>query len=866
MTGRPARALPWLAAFLVLVAPCAGAAPGQQPAPEKAPPRRDAFGDPLPLGAITRLGTLRFTGNAPPIAAALSRDGALLATASMAADHVLSLWDTRTGRELHRLAGHDGTVHALAFAPDGNRLYSGNDGRYPFGGHARALIVWDTGTGKQVRRFPCQGWALSGDGKVLAVGVPRELAERAAGVGKRVPVYTGIDVHYHDTATWEKIRTFYEPKEVMVGLALSHDGGLFAYGNPMKGTLRIVQRDGGKVLHRLEGPPGHVHLLAFSPDGKVLASSSEEPSPRGRDRQIVLWDVASGKDLRRLAGHPQPLGGLAFSPDGRSLASFSERDGVRQWDAASGAELRQVQDAEAGRAVGAGFSADSRDLTTVSGHSLLIVVRDWDAATGKLRPGESPRDGQPYRSLTFSPDGRTVAAASKDGSVRLFDAETGKPSGRLAGADRSGVQALAFIPDGNRLVAGGGSGTVQIWDAAAGKEALRFTAGAEGVHALALSPDGKTLAIAGRSSESRVALWDLKNGREVVAFEAGADGAYALAFLPDGKTIAAGCRDGAVRLFDAKGKEIRKFARDKHHIFAFALSPDGALLVTRGHRRESGFKMDDPGLRLWDVATGREVGSIVAQPPDRASSFAFSADGRTLAVAAEGARLRLYEVATRQMRRDFSGGRSWLGSVAYAPDGLRVGSLQTDGTALLWDVTGLLGQDEPRKPPRPADLEALWKDLNGSDVKRAYAAVCALAASPAVSVPYLDRRVTAVAPLNTKDLPRLLRELAGKDLAVRTRATRDLERFGPLAEPQLREVLDGNPPLETRQRVLSLLAGIQARPYAPAQVSAFRLVEALELADTPAARAALERLRERGQPQYREPAAAALERMARRAP
>ena len=352
------------------------------------------------------------------------------------------------------------------------------------------------------------------------------------------------------------------------------------------------------MLHRLEGPPGHVHLLAFSPDGKVLASSSEEPSPRARDRQIVLWDVATGKVLRRLAGHPQPINGLTFSPDGKAWrrSASATACGSGTWRRGRSGALPGD---EIGRAVGAGFSADSRDLTTVSGDSLLIVLRDWDVATGRLRPGESPRDGQPYRALTFAPDGRSVAAAGKDGRRHLFDAASGKPSKRFAGTDAAGCSRWRSPPTagGWSPAAGAGRYRCGIWTP--GRKLLRFAAGAEGVPSLAVSPDGKAVATA--SAERGVVLWDLKDGREIGAAGAGPGGAYRVAFLPDGAALAAGCRDGAVRLFGG-GKEIRKFTRDKHHIDAFALSPDGALLATLGQRREQ--RLQDGRRRRAAVGRG----------------------------------------------------------------------------------------------------------------------------------------------------------------------------------------------------------------------------------------------------------------------
>src|SRR5262249_31537824 len=150
---------------------------------------------------------------------------------------------------------------------------------------------------------------------------------------------------------------------------------------------------------------------------------------------------------------------------------------------------------------------------------------------------------------------------------------------------------FAFVPGAKRLVLRDGAGTVRVRDLLANKDVVKFATTPHSPCALAVSPDGSVLATAGEG-EQEGRLWDLNSGREIGWILAGRDGASRVAFLPDNRTLAAGCRDGAVRLYDlARGEESGIFTKDQYHIYDFALTPDGKLLATRGDWRRSGFKV-----------------------------------------------------------------------------------------------------------------------------------------------------------------------------------------------------------------------------------------------------------------------------------
>lgn len=283
---------------------------------------------------------------------------------------------------------------------------------------------------------------------------------------------------------------------------------------------------------------GSVNGVAFSPDGKILASG-------GDDNTIRLWDRTTGRELRALRGHGERVTAITFVQNGKMLASASLDTTVRLWDTATGKEVRRLT-GHTRHVLSLVVATDGKTL--VSGDEGRII-RLWDTATGK-EMRQIGRD-QPFiyecQPLAFSPDGKLLAAATEH-AVGVWEAATGKE--RLLLRHSAKISSIAFAPTGAVLASADWAKepTIHLWDMATGRELSQLRGHWSRVDALAFSPSSKSLASGDREGNFR--LWSLHDGKAIHS-STGLDSITSITFSPDGIVVAVGSDDGIIHLRNA---------------------------------------------------------------------------------------------------------------------------------------------------------------------------------------------------------------------------------------------------------------------------------------------------------------------------
>jgi WD40 repeat protein len=440
---------------------------------------------------------------------------------------------------------------------------------------------------------------------------------------------------------------------------------------------------------------GDVDAVAYSPDGKMIATAADDPNDKGG--RLVIWSRSGQKRVTWNDG--SFVDSLAFSPDGKTIASGDIDGHVRLWNVVTGAQATTWNDGSAVDSLA--FSPDGTTVATgdADGHVSL-----WDVATGTATTHD---DSSSVTSLAFSPDGDTLAIGSAGGVLEVEDMANGRYGD---GSDGFALNGMAFSPNGKMLVTGDANGNVVSWDIENLPDSVLnhgavWNDGRTAVYSVAFSPDGKTVATG--DDDAHVRLWDVATGADVTRTDGSA--VNGVAFSPDGKTLAAGDNNGQVVLWPVNHSALTVRNVDSA-AQSVEFSPNGKIVVIGdiGHvvllsaasgEMESwtdGYSLravvspnsqtiasgdSDGQVRLWDPASGKPTtwndGSLVY-------SEAFSPDSKTLATGDIDGHVRLWDVATGS--KTTWDDRFVVETVAFSPDGKTVATGDEDGQVRLWNV------------------------------------------------------------------------------------------------------------------------------------------------------------------------------------
>lgn len=511
--------------------------------------------------------------------------------------------------------------------------------------------------------------ALSRDGRIIASG------EEFGGV-RLWNAETGIQLNHPIKAH----------KNSIAAISFSPDGSRFATVSN-DGIIKIWNTETGEEA----APPIEekgVRSIAFSPDGKYIASGS---------KRISLWDLATGKRLdSEMKGHSGSIAFLMFSPDGDRIISSDSRT-VGVWDVKTGELLFPMFDGTA-----PALSSNGKVLVTGDKKSLVF----WDALTGKKMLTTKPLHEIGVRSIVIAPDGKRMITMGYNQTALLWDLNEFS----YKKLSTSGGSFEAFFPDSKRVLSvidkdifiRSLDGLEKLKEYMMNYQTIEGNDSDNPVNSIAVSPDGRHIASGG--DDGRIRIWDVGTRKLVMSILLDTSSVtatsvvdtsetfitddvwasdlnpgnmvYSVAYSPDGKIIAAGSSDRAVRLWDARtGKLLRPpFEGHTSFVKSVAFSPDGSRIVSCGNE----------SIRIWDVRTGRTV-RVFEEPKSCFASVSFFPDGKKIVTAGSIVQVWDIESGRRTDMRTYDDASETVYSVAVSPDGSLIASGH-NSVFLLWDA------------------------------------------------------------------------------------------------------------------------------------------------------------------------------------
>ncbi|MGF1581704.1 MAG: hypothetical protein ACFCD0_20435 [Gemmataceae bacterium] len=809
--------------------------------------RVDVFGEPLPRGAIARLGTTRWLLHESPML--FTSDGKLAVTDARRPCVI----DMATGKTVRML---NVTSLGSFLMPDDKTLVVAGIRDSKDVSSFDGLSCFDIHTGKIVRHFRIFGYdfSWSRDGRRV---VGCELG------GRRL-------VKVWDLKTGKVLQTWTSPWGQAL---LSPDGKIVAFRNSK--SIKICNVSDGKERCRWKsrspnvGVSDHCKKFLFSPDAKFVACTETGA--------VTLWDVTTGKPRRvsklgsRLeTGKESPVT-ITFSVSGRYLAAGTSSGNLYVWDLRQGKLVQRILDAGHGLPVYVlNFTPDNKTL--ISQARFFQSARLWDIATGKemTPPGVN---GSPVDAIAFNNDGKQIATHGPGAPLTVWNSRTGKVLHRFStfgylGQSNDGP--LAFLAK-DKLLARGFRHWLSVWDLSSG-ELLHKTKGKGPFDTTqnnsiqdrvvfpncSLDENRFLVVFPGQFKPPenprahfihplrwyRVGVFDLRQGEVVESYRVDLDYLAKIALSPDKRTLV-GVNHFSKLVACDWNRRVKLFSLPtfQHPIRRISFSRNGRMLfvLTVENSKTSRKHI----IHVYEMASGKKRWKAEFKFDGSSPSLCCVANERLVGFT-QGDEVSLFDPRTCEKLAQLKASGGWIRCLEFSPDGKMLGTGSEDTTALVWDVSKVL------TPTKTVDLtkkafDQCWSDLMSQDPRRAYTAIRLLSLAPQKTVGYLNEVMKPVPPMSEKQIRTLVHQLNSERFVIRTRATRKLFILGEAARSVLEAVEKSPPSLECGLRVRKILrklqkARMQARPLVAEELRVVRAVEVLQRIGTQDAKGLLSQL------------------------